>query len=46
MVVRAWYMDDSSEDQRAPHQQVPNKPVSKEQLDAIGVLQWALDADM
>src|SRR5690242_10296222 len=46
MAIEAWYMDDSSEDQRAPHKQTPNAPVSREQLDALGVLQWSgLDAD-
>jgi hypothetical protein len=43
MGVEAWYMDDSSEDQRLPHRQNPNKPATKEQLDELGVLQWHLD---
>jgi 1,2-dihydroxy-3-keto-5-methylthiopentene dioxygenase len=45
MVVVAWYMDDSAEDQRAPHQCVPPRPVSAEELAALGVLQWHLTAD-
>ncbi len=43
MVVRAWYMDDSDEDQRAPHKQVPNKEVPLELLDKLGVLQFKMD---
>jgi hypothetical protein len=34
----AWYMDDSSEDQRQPHQLSPSQPVSHDQLKKIGVL--------
>lgn len=45
MVVRAWYMDSSEEDQRKPHQQVPNKQCPIEKLVELGVLQWHLDAD-
>jgi len=43
-MVAAWYMDDSEEDQRLPHQQVPNKEVTLEQLRTLGVLYWKLDA--
>ncbi|BBN13202.1 1,2-dihydroxy-3-keto-5-methylthiopentene dioxygenase [Marchantia polymorpha subsp. ruderalis] len=43
--VEAWYMDDSTEDQRLPHRLVPNKPVSARDLADLGVLQWHLDAD-
>lgn len=40
MPIVAWYMDDSSEDQRKPHQLSPNVPVSKDKLKALGVLAW------
>jgi 1,2-dihydroxy-3-keto-5-methylthiopentene dioxygenase len=44
MVLQAWIMDNDVEaDQRKPHQQSPNKPVSLEQLARIGVLYWTLD---
>ena len=45
MTIEAWYMDDSSEDQRLEHRQSPNIPVSLEELSALGVLHWNLDAD-
>ncbi|KAL3690946.1 hypothetical protein R1sor_004597 [Riccia sorocarpa] len=38
-------MDDSTEDQRLPHRQTPNKPVSAQELAELGVIQWHLDAD-
>ena len=31
-MVRAWYMDDSDEDQRLPHMTDPLRPVSLEEL--------------
>ena len=43
MVLRAWYMDSSEADQRAPHQLAPNQPVSAAHLDRLGVLSWSLD---
>lgn len=43
MVVRAWYMDESDADQRAPHECVPARPVTVEQLAALGVLSFSLD---
>jgi len=43
--IEAWYMDASTEDQRLPHRQSPNKPCSLEQLRELGVLYWKLDAD-
>ena len=43
MVIKAWYMDDDDGDQRAPHQQQPNKEVSGKELDALGVLQFRLE---
>ena len=39
-MVRAWFMDDSNEDQRLPHQQTPNKEVSLDTLRKLGVLYW------
>ena len=44
--MRAWYMDASTEDQRAPHEQSPPAPCSLEELAKIGVLHWTLDAGM
>lgn len=36
-MVEAWYMDESQEDQRAPHRLQPNRAVSLEQLRRLGV---------
>lgn len=44
-MVEAWYMDESQEDQRAPHRQRPNRAVSLEQLRRLGVVYRRLDAD-
>ncbi|XP_029451654.1 1,2-dihydroxy-3-keto-5-methylthiopentene dioxygenase isoform X1 [Rhinatrema bivittatum] len=44
-MVEAWYMDESPEDQRRPHRQRPNRPVSVEELQQLGVCSWKLDAD-
>ena len=42
MTIRAWYMDDDEvTDQRAPHRRDDDCDVSREQLDALGVLQWS-----
>lgn len=43
MTVTAWYMDDSSDDQRLPHRRVPDEPVSLEKLASMGVHHWQLD---
>ncbi|KAI8467010.1 MAG: aci-reductone dioxygenase, partial [Monoraphidium minutum] len=43
--IEAWYMDDSEEDQRLPHQRVPNKPCPLAELNRLGVKSWKLDAD-
>lgn len=47
--VLAWCMDPLQEargvDCRQPHQCVPNQPVNQSELEALGVLQWRLDAD-
>jgi hypothetical protein len=43
--LECWYMDDSSEDQRKPHQQDPNVPASPADLKNVGVVSWKLDAD-
>jgi 1,2-dihydroxy-3-keto-5-methylthiopentene dioxygenase len=42
MTIEAWYMDASEADQRLQHRQEPNVPVSSEELNALGVLQWSL----
>nr|XP_033791517.1 1,2-dihydroxy-3-keto-5-methylthiopentene dioxygenase isoform X2 [Geotrypetes seraphini] len=44
-MVVAWYMDESQEDQRKPHQLRPNRPVNCEELRQLGVRSWKLDAD-
>ncbi|KAM7117419.1 acireductone dioxygenase isoform 2-T2 [Ciconia maguari] len=44
-MVEAWYMDESQEDQRAPHRLRPNRAVSLEQLRRLGVVYRKLDAD-
>jgi 1,2-dihydroxy-3-keto-5-methylthiopentene dioxygenase len=35
MTIEAWYMDDSSEDQRLEHRLSPNKPVSLDDLGKV-----------
>lgn len=45
-MVAAWYMNESSEDQREPHKLEPSKDVSLEELAALGVLYWRMDASM
>ncbi|XP_045608852.1 acireductone dioxygenase [Procambarus clarkii] len=43
-MVRAWYMDESNEDQRMEHQQSPPKFVSLDDLyKDTGVMYWKLD---
>ncbi|CAM8893457.1 unnamed protein product [Rhodiola kirilowii] len=44
-VIQAWYMDESDEDQRLPHHKDPKEYVSLDELAALGVLSWRLDAD-
>ncbi|KAF8008149.1 hypothetical protein BT93_K1977 [Corymbia citriodora subsp. variegata] len=44
-VIRAWYIDDSDEDQRLPHHREPKAFVSLDQLAELGVLGWRLDGD-
>lgn len=44
-MVQAWYMDDSNEDQRKPHQLQTNQPVSERELQQLGVQSYKLDAD-
>uniref|UniRef100_A0A668TE29 Acireductone dioxygenase n=1 Tax=Oreochromis aureus TaxID=47969 RepID=A0A668TE29_OREAU len=46
MVLEAWYMDGSEEDQRRPHRLEPNQPASLEQLKELGVFYWQLNADI
>jgi 1,2-dihydroxy-3-keto-5-methylthiopentene dioxygenase len=43
--MEAWYMDDSTEDQRKPHHRDPPQYLSYEKLAELGVLHWVLDAD-
>ncbi|XVE81672.1 hypothetical protein DITRI_Ditri15bG0084000 [Diplodiscus trichospermus] len=43
MAIEAWFMDDSKEDQRLPHQRYPNEPVSLDHLAELGVLYWHLN---
>ena len=47
--VLAWRMDPAQEasgvDCRQPHKFLPNQPVNQSELEALGVLQWRLDAD-
>lgn len=40
MDLEAWYLDDHEDDQRKPHRQSPNRPVSLEQLKTLGVFYW------
>uniref|UniRef100_A0A3Q4APK2 Acireductone dioxygenase n=1 Tax=Mola mola TaxID=94237 RepID=A0A3Q4APK2_MOLML len=44
--IEAWYMDSYDEDQRKPHRLNPNQNVSLEQLRALGVFYWKLNADI
>uniref|UniRef100_A0A0E9X3W1 Acireductone dioxygenase n=1 Tax=Anguilla anguilla TaxID=7936 RepID=A0A0E9X3W1_ANGAN len=46
IIMEAWYLDESDEDQRLPHKCNPNKPVSLEELKQLGVLHWKLNADI
>ena len=41
-MVHAYFMDESADDQRLPHQLDPAKPVSLEELAKVGVLYWYL----
>jgi len=43
--LEAWYMDESTEDQRLPHHLKPKQFVSPDKLAELGVLHWVLDAD-
>ncbi|KAK1310644.1 1,2-dihydroxy-3-keto-5-methylthiopentene dioxygenase 2 [Acorus calamus] len=42
-VIKAWYMDDSDEDQRLPHHLEPKQFVSLKELEELGVLSWRLN---
>ncbi|XP_006006602.1 acireductone dioxygenase isoform X2 [Latimeria chalumnae] len=44
-MVEAWYIDDSEEDQRKPHRQEPNEPVTLQELLKLGISHWKMDAD-
>ncbi|EIE26677.1 aci-reductone dioxygenase [Coccomyxa subellipsoidea C-169] len=43
--VDAWYMDESTEDQRLPHRLEPNETVSLEHLQKLGVVYWKVDGE-
>ena len=43
IMVKAWFMDSSDEDQRLPHQLDPPEPVSLEDLKNCGVLYWKVN---
>ena len=43
IMVKAWFMDSSDEDQRLPHQLDPPEPVSLEDLKNCGVLYWKVE---
>lgn len=44
-MVRAWFMDDSSEDQRQPHMTDPPQFVSLDDLKTLGVLYFEIDSN-
>jgi 1,2-dihydroxy-3-keto-5-methylthiopentene dioxygenase len=44
-MVQAWFMDSSDDDQRLPHQLVPNKEVSLSYLAEFGVLYWHFEGE-
>uniref|UniRef100_T1ITN9 Acireductone dioxygenase n=1 Tax=Strigamia maritima TaxID=126957 RepID=T1ITN9_STRMM len=45
-MVKAWYMDDSEDDQRAEHHLNPPKYVTLDELKKLsGVLYWQIDVD-
>ncbi|XP_016892904.1 acireductone dioxygenase [Cynoglossus semilaevis] len=46
MDIDAWYINSSDEDQRKPHRLEPNKPVSLDELEKLGVFYRKLDADI
>jgi hypothetical protein len=43
-MVQAWYYDETSDaSEREPHQHDPPRPVSLDDLSALGVLHWTFD---
>ncbi|MED6171148.1 Ard4p [Stylosanthes scabra] len=46
MAIEAWFMDDSNEDPRLPHQTNPKHSVSLHQLSELGVLYWKLNPNI
>lgn len=44
-MVGVWYMDDSNDDQRKPHQQVPNKSVPLQDLSKYGVMYHKINTE-
>ncbi|KAF2290162.1 hypothetical protein GH714_003785 [Hevea brasiliensis] len=45
MAIDAWFMDESSEDQRLPHHRNPQEFVSLDHLAELGVLYWHLNPE-
>lgn len=45
-MVRAWYMDDSDEDQRLSHQRDPAEFVTLDELKKLGVEYWYFDPSL
>ena len=43
MVLQAWYYNETPEDPREEHKFNPSKPVSLQELEKIGVLNWNFD---
>ncbi|KAI8918564.1 1,2-dihydroxy-3-keto-5-methylthiopentene dioxygenase 3 [Powellomyces hirtus] len=42
-MVEAWlYNEEDPSDQREPHRYSPNRPVSMDELDVLGVLRWTI----
>lgn len=43
--LEAWEYNPSDEDQRSEHKYSPNRPVSAEHLEELGVLSWKIDVE-
>ncbi|MCO5597221.1 hypothetical protein L7F22_051297 [Adiantum nelumboides] len=44
--LEAWEYNPSDEDQRCEHKFSPNRPVSTQRLEELGVLSWKIDVDL